>query len=48
MKRIKFILSVVVVFALVACKGNQPEKSEFDKQMDRAMASSVRRLKKWQ
>lgn len=38
MKRIKFILPVVVVFALVACKGNQPEKSEFDKQMDRAMA----------
>lgn len=28
----------MVAFALVACNGNQPEKSEFDKQMDRALA----------
>ena len=38
MKQIKWLLPVVVAFALVACNGNQPEKSEFDKQMDRAMA----------
>lgn len=38
MKQIKWLLPVVVAFALVACNGNQPEKSEFDKQMDRALA----------
>lgn len=38
MKQIKWLLPVVVAFALVACNGNQPEKSEFDKQMDHALA----------
>lgn len=32
------LLAVAVVLGMVGCKGNQPEKSEFDKQMDRAMA----------
>lgn len=32
------LLLAVTSFGLVSCNGNQPEKSEFDKQMDRAMA----------
>ena len=34
---LSILLLIAVSFGLVSCNGNQPEKSEFDKQMDRAL-----------
>ena len=38
----KIFFSLALVIALVACNNNAPQKSEFDRQMDRAMELAQR------
>ena len=40
--RIQIVIPLLLVWALVACNNNAPQKSEFDRQMDRAMELAQR------